>query len=645
MQPVQFDDLLSYRFLSQVRFSPNGEWVAFVVKRAKESADGYASDIHIARTSDGHVRRLTSSGTDGPYLWEADGQSIAFLSKRETHENASPLFRIPIDGGEAERIAVLPHTIGQLIQVEKDSVLYTARVPVGDHDTSEDADDYEVLEEIPFWGNAQGFTSRRRVHLFQYNMASDESQPLFADPALSIHAAACRGAQISVLARRFEGMGAATHELWTIAPGEPKCLSRNTHLLDAIDYLDDSTVVVLGTDAARYGRGQNREVLLIDVTTGKLRSITPDWDRSLGSSVIGDTRHGGGPSLRVESGRIHLTITERTASFVETLDRDGNRLGATVAHGSVDAFDVCQGRCATVELRADRLQELYLHSDEDIQPITDLNTEALANRSVQRPEAFTVVSPEGHELDAWIVRPDGIEPGAKVPAVLTIHGGPRAAYGDVFFHEVQALAGAGYAMIFTNPRGSSGRGNEFADLRGKYGTIDYDDLTAVLDAVIERYDFIDPERLGVMGGSYGGYMTNWMIGMTDRFKAAVSQRSIASWTHKFCTTDIGYQFSKDQVGVDPWEDGGHDKLWWHSPLRLADKARTPTLLIHSDQDLRTYQTEGMQMFTALRYHGVESRLVIFHGENHELSRSGMPKHRLRRLHEIVTWLDRFLKEA
>jgi dipeptidyl aminopeptidase/acylaminoacyl peptidase len=208
---------------------------------------------------------------------------------------------------------------------------------------------------------------------------------------------------------------------------------------------------------------------------------------------------------------------------------------------------------------------------------------------------------------------------------------------------MQAMAGRGYVILISNPHGSSGRGNAFADIRGKYGTIDYDDLIAVLDAALERDEFIDPERLGVMGGSYGGFMTNWIVGHTDRFKAAVSQRSISNWIHKFCTTDIGYYFNKDQMQTTPWEEGGDEKMWWHSPLRYADKAKTPTLFIHSEQDYRCWLPEGLQMFTALRYHGVESRLVMFREEDHELSRSGKPKHRMRRLEEIVGWFDGHLK--
>jgi len=196
-------------------------------------------------------------------------------------------------------------------------------------------------------------------------------------------------------------------------------------------------------------------------------------------------------------------------------------------------------------------------------------------------------------------------------------------------------------VFFCNPRGGEGRGDAFADIRGKYGTIDYDDLMRFTDAVLEHYPQIDPARVGVTGGSYGGFMTNWIIGHTDRFAAAASQRSIANWISKSNTTDIGYTFNADQMQCTAWSD--LEKIWFHSPLKYADRCVTPTLFIHSDEDYRCWMAEGLQMYTALKVHGCTARLCLFHGENHELSRSGKPKHRLRRLREITAWFDQYLK--
>ena len=189
--------------------------------------------------------------------------------------------------------------------------------------------------------------------------------------------------------------------------------------------------------------------------------------------------------------------------------------------------------------------------------------------------------------------------------------------------------------------GSDGRGNVFADLIGRYGTVDYDNLMAFTDEVLKRYPQLDEKRLGMMGGSYGGFMANWIIGQTDRFAAVVSQRSISNWITLSMTTDIGFTFDIEQVAGDPWNN--LENMWMQSPLKWAHRAKTPTLFIQSDQDYRCYMADALQMFTALKYYGVEARMCLFHGENHELSRAGKPKHRVRRLTEMVNWFEKYLK--
>ena len=294
-----------------------------------------------------------------------------------------------------------------------------------------------------------------------------------------------------------------------------------------------------------------------------------------------------------------------------------------------------------VGFRELKLQELYkLENSEEIQ-ITDFNGWVNKVKKLSYPERLTFQTKEGITIEGWVMKPVDYEEGKKYPAILNIHGGPKTVYGEIFFHEMQYWANEGYVVFFCNPRGSDGRGNAFADIRGKYGTVDYEDIMKFTDVVLEKYPFINKERVGVTGGSYGGFMTNWIIGHTNRFKAAVSQRSISNWISKFGTTDIGYYFVEDQQAATPWSDV--EKLWFHSPLKYANKVQTPTLFIHSEEDYRCWTVEAFQMFTALKYHGVEARLCLFKGENHELSRSGKPKHRIRRLKEITNWFNKYLK--
>ena len=289
-------------------------------------------------------------------------------------------------------------------------------------------------------------------------------------------------------------------------------------------------------------------------------------------------------------------------------------------------------------MRDMRLQELYeLKAGAEIQ-LTHSNDAALAGKYVAKPEKLSFIN-DGVRIDGWVLKPIDFDETKTYPAVLDIHGGPKAAYGEIFMHEMQYWASQGYFVFFCNPRGSDGRGNAFMDLRGKYGTIDYSDIMTFTDRVLAAYPMIDAKRVAVTGGSYGGFMTNWIIGHTDRFACAASQRSISNWFSKSLTTDIGYYHNMSQMDSTPWDNP--EKMWSFSPLKYADQAKTPTLFIHSDQDYRCWMAEGLQMFQALKLHNVDSRICLFHGENHELSRSGKPIHRIRRLKEMTQWFDQY----
>ena len=279
-------------------------------------------------------------------------------------------------------------------------------------------------------------------------------------------------------------------------------------------------------------------------------------------------------------------------------------------------------------------------------------SDALAGRAVSVPEPFAFES-GGDTLTGYLMRPAGYEPGRRYPGVLEIHGGPKGAYGAAFSQEMQCLAAQGYFVFFTNPHGAAGHGVRFSDIRGDYGGQDYADLMALTDAVLARCPDVDPDRLAVMGGSYGGFMTNWVIGHTDRFRCANSQRSIASFMTKSLVSDIGTWVNMAETTEGPAYDpaapeglafAGDNprKLWEQSPLAYADRVKTPTLFLHSDHDYRCPLEEGMQMYTALALRGVPTRLVIFKGEAHGLCRTGKPQNRVRRLREILAWYRRWL---
>ena len=322
-------------------------------------------------------------------------------------------------------------------------------------------------------------------------------------------------------------------------------------------------------------------------------------------------------------GCIHMTI--QTAVLIETLVA----LGAEVRWSSCNIFSTQDQAAASIAAAGIPVFAWKGETEEEYEWC--LEQTILKDGA---PWDANMILDDGGDLTELLHK--------KYPAILDVHGGPRATYSKAFFHEMQVWAGAGYFVFFCNIHGSNGQGNQYGDLRGRYGTVDYEDLMKFTDAVLAAYPDIDQTRLGITGGSYGGFMTNWVIGHTDRFRCAVSQRSIANYVGDYLLSDIGYYYVPDQQLGTIWEHP--ERSWKASPLTYADRVKTPTLFIHADKDYRCTLANGLEMFAALKLHGVESKLCMFYGENHGLSREGKPSNRISRLSEILQWMEEHLKE-
>ncbi len=317
-----------------------------------------------------------------------------------------------------------------------------------------------------------------------------------------------------------------------------------------------------------------------------------------------------------------------------------------VAGGEIvlSGYDVLDGEVVRTGSTAPNLGELYAGERQ----LTELGKDFAAGRALVTPERFTAISKDGSEVEAWIARPAGFEAGKSYPTLLNIHGGPFTQYGNGFFDETQVYAGGGYAVIYANPRGSSGYSEEWGraimgpgeELGPGWGSVDYEDLTAVVDTALERFDFVDGERLGVLGGSYGGYMTSWIVSHTNRFKAAISERAVNNLVSMYGSSDVGWVF-KGYHGAFVHEDV--DTYLKLSPWTYAKEIETPLLILHSEQDLRCNIEQAEVMFTTLRLLGKEVEFVRFPGESHELTRAGNPVHRVQRFELVLEWFDRYLK--
>lgn len=667
MENIKLEDFTKYKFLSGVKHSPDGRHVCFVVHSIDVEDNEYLSNLWLYNTENKKYFKLTGFNKESSFIWQKDSENILFSGirnnkdneKKEAGEEFTQFYRINIKGGEAEEAFRIPINISSINEINEHTYLLTAKHnPMKKElyllDEKGKADelkkrkedrDYEVMDEIPFWSNGQGFINKDRNRLYIYNT---DSRILEAISDEYMDVGCCNlnkdKTRLVFIGQTYRDKAPLKNAIYMydiqlkkteqMTPSDKLCY-------DYVDFIGDNNIICTGNEQNRYGLNENERFYLIDIKSKGQTSLTPDFETSIWNSVGSDCRYGGLRTRMVDEGYLYFITTENDSSYINRIDINGKIEKVTEFGGSVDGYTIKDGNIVFIGLRGMKLQELYRLDGTKETQITDFNEWVIRDKKVVKPEKISVETEPGIIIDGWILKPADFEKNKKYPAILDIHGGPKTVYGEVFYHEMQYWANEGYFVFFCNPRGSDGRGNSFSDIRGKYGTIDYEDIMKFTDAVLEKYENIDENRVGVTGGSYGGFMTNWIIGHTDRFRAAASQRSISNWISMFGTSDIGYYFAEDQNGATPWSN--YEKLWEHSPLKYADRVKTPTLFIHSEEDYRCWLVEGIQMFTALKYNGVEARMCMFKGENHELSRSGKPKHRIRRLREITEWFNLHLK--
>ena len=659
MENLKLKDFLDYTFLSGLELSPDKNQAAFVVHTSDFEDNKYLSNIWLFNCTTLEYKKLTSLNEEKNFIW-LDNNTVLFPALRDEKlekrikegEHWTVFYAIDIRGGEAYEYMRIPMKVKSIKKIADEKFLLTAAydhygINLHSHKGEEKAKaidlikenkDYEILDEIPFWANGEGFTNKKRDRLYLFDKGTKDIVPI-SNQFENVTVTSIKDGKALYVSSNYTNKMELTTGLYMydLYNSQALCLVEDLeYYIEFAEFVGDD-IVVAATAMDKYGINQNFNFYKLQ--NGELEFLCRH-DYGLYNTTGSDCRYGAGELKRSAHNCLYFISTENKSSFVKKLSLDGNIEKLTADIGSVDCFDICSEGMIFIGLRGGSLQEIYTLQNNVETQITKFNEKIKETKTIVKPETLNFDN-YGVNIEGFVLKPVNFDENQSYPGILDIHGGPKTVYGEIFYHEMQYWANEGYFVFFCNPRGSDGRGDEFADIRGKYGTIDYDDLMKFTEKVLEKYPQIDRSRIGVTGGSYGGFMTNWIIGHTDRFKCAVSQRSISNWISKFGTTDIGYYFNADQNLSTPWDNV--EKMWFHSPLKYADLAVTPTLFIHSEEDYRCWLAEGLQMFTALKYHGVDARLCMFRGENHELSRSGKPRHRVRRLEEITNWFEKYLK--
>jgi dipeptidyl aminopeptidase/acylaminoacyl peptidase len=662
-KPVGIDFFQEVKMLSNLK-EQNGA-IYFIIKQADVEANLYTSDLF--RLENGVPRQLTSSHDVGEYYLLDDG-SILFRNARETKdkerirrgEPLSVYVKLPPQMGEAQEAFRLPYSAGDIKFVDETHFFFTAGYDHNFAQLLEQADNdmdkalkekeknsaYRIFDEIPFWSNGRGDVSGKRTHLFYYDQGQIRA---LSDTFETVGGLTLSPDKQTLLytSNTFRGKAPRGNQLVQMAVKDltPKNITplKETASYGGITFLaNDEILLSINTSINEIG---NSSFYRLNLQTGKANLLYGGDPYGAGNSIGSDVKMGNASSgVKFDKqGFYYLTTVADHAPLIRVDFKDASVSFINKGKESILEYAPYKEGFLTIAMVGNQATEIYYLDKKQgsLTPLSHVNDRLTAEFDLITPQPVSFRNENGVEIIGYAIPPANYEQGKKYPAILDIHGGPKTAFGVGLFHEMQYWANQGYAVIFTNPTGSDGGGNAFANIKGRYGETDYRDLMKFTDVALETFPFLDAERIGVTGGSYGGFMTNWIIGHTDRFRAAASQRSIASWISFSNTTDIGYTFIQSQIGGDAWTN--HDGLWAQSPLKYADRVKTPTLFIHSEEDYRCWWSEGIQMFYALKYFDIPSRIVIFKGENHELSRSGRPQNRIKRLKEITDWMDTYLR--
>lgn len=638
MERIKSDSFKDFSFVHSLKISPNKKHVVYAITNADVEENLYKTNLWAYRFDGKKTFQLTSSDKDSSFIF-LESSKVLFTSGKDKPEKKTSYYEVSLDGGESVKAFDLELAVTKLIE------LYEGKFLVLGSKFADRNEGYHEVNRLPFWLNGPGYNYDRQQALYIFDRVDNKLEKLTEDDISIDDVKFNKDKNLIVYAYSSYDCNDFYNNLATLDLETRKVekISKDEFGYEFFDFLEDR-LIYTGSDMKKHGSNEDNFVYMMDLDGSNDKKIVgKEFDMAFYNSTGTDVRFGGGTQMKVVSNKLYFVSTVRDHAYLYSVDSKGNVEQVIGDKKSVEMFDIKDDLLVYSAFDSLDLAEIFVKEDlskKKEKKITNFS-EVLDKYEISDIEHFTFEN-DKNEFDGYVIKPTNYEKGKKYPGLLEIHGGPKTAYSDVLHHEMQLLANEGYFVFYTNPRGSSGRGVEFSDIRGKYGTIDYEDLMKFTDVVLEKYPDIDSENLGVLGGSYGGFMTNWIIGHTDRFKAANTQRSISNWTSFYGVSDIGYFFAKDQTQSTPWDN--FELMWNTSPLKYFNNVKTPTLVVHSDQDLRCPLEQGMQVYTALKVQGVDTKMMVFNGETHELSRSGKPKNRIKRLDEIVLWFNKYLKK-
>jgi dipeptidyl aminopeptidase/acylaminoacyl peptidase len=631
-------DILEQTTVGAPEVSPDGTWVAYSVSRYCPESEKQIGDIFLAPLAGGEPRQLTSGeGVEKAYSWSPDSSTVVFSAKRGDDEK-SQIYAIKIDGGEARRVTNL-ETGASDPMYSPDGTMIAFTSSVGELHTEEQREafkDVRYAMHPRFYHLGRGWDDGSRKRIFVIPAKGGEARQLTdgecadeGDHSMEWSPDSTEIAYVSNRSPEWWNTIDTNIYVLDVASGESRQLTDNPGPDHSPIFSPDGKYIAHRASYEYNYESENYKIHLVPRKGGEALVLTGSLDRTVRAIAFGP-----------ESRRIYFTSSSHGARNLRWVGID-----------QPDTFhDVTTGAHQISRFRVVDNDRFVLHASTDVTPTEiwtliggekrQLTHDASAwwkDRQVSPSAEIWIESTDGARVQGWLIKPVGYEEGVKAPMILSIHGGPHGMYSPSFRFDYQLLANHGYAVLYTNPRGSDGYGQAFADaIHGDWHTKPMIDLMAFVDHVVEM-GVADPEALGVMGGSYGGYMTNWIIGHTDRFAAAISSAGLSNMVSFSGTTDEQF-FSEKEMGGVPWES--KETHLSNSPLWAADNFTTPTMVLHGNNDWRVRPEQGVQLFNALQKEGVPSVYVNFPDEQHGIRK---PDHRVLRYRLTVEWFGHWLK--
>jgi dipeptidyl aminopeptidase/acylaminoacyl peptidase len=678
-------DLFNFVWIGDPQISPDGLRIAFVRVTVNDRKDGYNTSIWSVTTANGEARQLTNGTRDSTPRWSPDGNYLAFVRVPEKDGRPEPpqLFMLPMGGGESFQFTSLPRGAGgpiwspdgkmilfyngataeELAKAAPKPSPSPSASPAASPKPEERESDVRVITRAVYRVNGGGYIDNKHPqHLWVITAprTGDEKvtpKQLTNGPYDDGNATWARdGSQIYFVSEHTEEpyYDLPSTEIYSVpvAGGSAAKLTSFDMGAGALVLSPDGKRFAFYGSVSKPVRSYAQpDLWVLDVApNAQPKNLTANFDFDLGSGVGGDNtapRSGGGnsPVWSADGKRIFAPFAQEGRANIGSFDSaNGTKTDVTTGNQAVVNFRSAKdnSKFALLISTPTRIGDLFVLDGTTGTPrqLTKFNEELFAKLNLTEPEEVWYTSFDGKKVQAWAQKPPDFDPNKKYPLILNIHGGPHTAYGFIFDHEFQWMAAKGYVVLYPNPRGSTSYGQDFGNIiQYRYPGDDYKDLMAGVDELIKR-GYVDDKRLGVTGGSGGGLLTNWTIGQTTRFAAAVSQRDIASWTDWWYSADFTL-FQPSWFKAPPFEDPEDYRA--RSPITYINKVQTPLMLILGEADFRTPTGPGgEQMFRALKYRKIPTVMVRFPNETHELSRSGQPWHRIERLQHIVGWFDKWL---